>query len=226
MRTRYTYDTVAHAHRAMPAACTSSGSWAPTTCAASTAGRSGAASPTSLPIAVVDRVGPSLYATAGARGAGAVALPHPGAGRKVAAAPQAARVGLPARLEVAALLHGVARTPSQIMDALTAFGLLAVTAMLVFYALEDRSPWFILAFAGACALGSIYGFLQGAWPFGVIEAIWAGVAARRWALRRQPMIRAAGHRRPCGAHRASAPADTRLESQSTDGGGGQDHAGE
>jgi hypothetical protein len=66
------------------------------------------------------------------------------------------------------------------MDVLTAFGLFAVTAMLVFYALEDRSPWFILAFAGACALGSIYGFLQGAWPFGVVEAIWAGVALSRW----------------------------------------------
>jgi hypothetical protein len=46
------------------------------------------------------------------------------------------------------------------------------SAMLVFYELEDRSPWFILAFAGACALGSVYGFLQGAWPFGVIEAVW------------------------------------------------------
>jgi hypothetical protein len=69
------------------------------------------------------------------------------------------------------------------MDALTAFGLLAVTAMLLFYALEDRSPWFILAFAAACALGSIYGFLQGAWPFGVIEAIWAGVAVSRWHQR-------------------------------------------
>jgi hypothetical protein len=66
------------------------------------------------------------------------------------------------------------------MDALTAFGLFAVTAMLVCYALEQRSPWFILAFAGACGLGSIYGFLQGAWPFGVVEAIWAAVAARRW----------------------------------------------
>ena len=70
------------------------------------------------------------------------------------------------------------------MDALTAFGLLAVTAMLIFYALEDRSPWFILAFAGACALGSVYGFLQGVWPFGVVEAIWAGVAAWRWQARR------------------------------------------
>ena len=70
------------------------------------------------------------------------------------------------------------------MDALTAFGLLAVTAMLIFYALEDRSRWFILAFAGACALGSVYGFLQGAWPFGVIEAIWAGVAVWRWRARR------------------------------------------
>jgi hypothetical protein len=52
--------------------------------------------------------------------------------------------------------------------------------MLIFYALEDRSPWHILAFAAACALGSLYGFLQGAWPFGVIEAIWAGVAVYRW----------------------------------------------
>ena len=56
------------------------------------------------------------------------------------------------------------------MDGLSLFGLAAVTAMLIFYALEDRSPWFILAFAGACALGSHYGFLQGAWPFGVIES--------------------------------------------------------
>lgn len=68
------------------------------------------------------------------------------------------------------------------MSPLTAFGLFAVTAMLVFYALEKRSPWFILAFAGACALSSIYGFLQGAWPFGLVEAVWAVVAVRRWWL--------------------------------------------
>ena len=55
--------------------------------------------------------------------------------------------------------------------------------MLVFYALEDRSAWWVLAFAGACALASVYGFLQGAWPFGVVEAIWAGVALRRWYRR-------------------------------------------
>jgi hypothetical protein len=69
------------------------------------------------------------------------------------------------------------------MDALTLFGLFAVSAMLVFYALEDRSYWCILGFAFACALGSAYGFLQGAWPFGVVEAIWAGVALRRWRER-------------------------------------------
>jgi hypothetical protein len=69
------------------------------------------------------------------------------------------------------------------MDILTAFGLFAVSAMLVTYSLEDRSRWFILAFAGACALGSIYGFLQGAWPFGLIEAIWSLVAVRRWSMR-------------------------------------------
>lgn len=66
------------------------------------------------------------------------------------------------------------------MDALTLFGLIAVTAMLVCYALESRGSWYILAFAGACALGSIYGFLQGAWPFGIVGAIWAGVADWRW----------------------------------------------
>jgi hypothetical protein len=66
------------------------------------------------------------------------------------------------------------------MDRLTAFGLFAVTAMLVFYALEDRSPWFVLAFAGSCVLGSTYGFLQGAWPFGLVEGVWSLVALRRW----------------------------------------------
>ena len=66
------------------------------------------------------------------------------------------------------------------MDGLTLFGLFAVTAMLVSYTLEAKSPWYILAFAFACGLGSAYGFLQGAWPFGVVEAIWALVALRRW----------------------------------------------
>lgn len=66
------------------------------------------------------------------------------------------------------------------MDPLTTLGLFAVSAMLVFYAFEDRSPWYVLAFASACALASVYGFLQGAWPFGVVEAIWAAVAVQRW----------------------------------------------
>jgi hypothetical protein len=70
------------------------------------------------------------------------------------------------------------------MTPLTAFGMLAVTAMLIFYALEKRSPWFIFAFAVACALGSVYGFLQGAWPFGIVEGIWSVVALRRWWLAR------------------------------------------
>lgn len=66
------------------------------------------------------------------------------------------------------------------MDGLALFGLFAVTMMLVCYALEDRSRWFVLAFGFACVLGSAYGFLQGAWPFGLVEAIWAMVALRRW----------------------------------------------
>jgi hypothetical protein len=52
--------------------------------------------------------------------------------------------------------------------------------MLICYALESRSPWWTLAFAGSCGLGSAYGFLQGAWPFGLVEAVWAVVAARKW----------------------------------------------
>ena len=71
------------------------------------------------------------------------------------------------------------------MTPLSAFGLFAVTAMLVTYALEQRSSWFVLAFAVACALGSTYGFLQGAWPFGVVEAIWSVVAVRRWCYTQQ-----------------------------------------
>jgi hypothetical protein len=70
------------------------------------------------------------------------------------------------------------------MDALTTFGLFAVTAMMVCYALEPRNPWYTLGFAAACGLGSIYGFLQGAWPFGVVEAVWMIVALGKWHKRR------------------------------------------
>jgi presenilin-like A22 family membrane protease len=70
------------------------------------------------------------------------------------------------------------------MDALTIFGAAAVTAMLVFYALEARSGWFVVAFAGACLASSAYGFMQGAWPFGVVELAWSVIALRRWRVRR------------------------------------------
>lgn len=80
------------------------------------------------------------------------------------------------------------------MSLLTAFGLFAVTAMLICYALEKRGPPFILAFAGSCLLGSAYGFLQGAWPFGLVEAVWSAVAARRWWLaRRVVSFKGGGH---------------------------------
>ena len=70
------------------------------------------------------------------------------------------------------------------MDALSLFGLFAVSLMLVSYALDDRSAWWILVFAVACAAGSAYGFLQGAWPFGLVEAVWSIVALRRWMQKR------------------------------------------
>lgn len=66
------------------------------------------------------------------------------------------------------------------MDRLSLFGFFAVSAMLVCYALEDRSRWYVLAFAGTCALSSAYGFLAGTWPFGLVEGVWSMVALRRW----------------------------------------------
>ena len=66
------------------------------------------------------------------------------------------------------------------MDFLTLFGVFAVAMMVLFYALEKRSPVFILGFSTACILAAIYAFLAGAWPFGIAEIIWSGIAFRRW----------------------------------------------
>jgi hypothetical protein len=66
------------------------------------------------------------------------------------------------------------------MSGLTLFGLFAVTSMVVCYSFESRSPWFVLGFAISCLLGSAYGFLQGAWPFGLVEIVWSVIAARKW----------------------------------------------
>ena len=82
------------------------------------------------------------------------------------------------------------------MDRLTAFGLLAVSLMLVTYALESRGRGYVLAFAGACVLGSAYGFLQGAWPFGLVEGVWSLVALRRWWAARPPPPSAPAPPRP------------------------------
>jgi hypothetical protein len=70
------------------------------------------------------------------------------------------------------------------MTLLTTFGLVSVSAMLICYALEDRSHWFVLAFACACGFASVYGFLAGTWPFGLVEAIWGVIACLRWWRRR------------------------------------------
>ncbi len=67
--------------------------------------------------------------------------------------------------------------------AVTIFGVAAVTFMMLMYALEPRGRRYILAFALGCALSSAYGFLSGAWPFGVVEAVWAVIAVRRFLSR-------------------------------------------
>jgi len=72
------------------------------------------------------------------------------------------------------------------MDAVTAFGVGALTFMMVMYAIERRGRAFVLAFAVGCALSSAYGFISGAWPFGIVEAVWTGVALRRYATSNRP----------------------------------------
>jgi len=63
---------------------------------------------------------------------------------------------------------------------ITIYGVIAVTFMMAMYALERRHPAFVLAFAGGCLASAAYGFLSGAWPFGVVEAIWSVIAVRRY----------------------------------------------
>lgn len=65
--------------------------------------------------------------------------------------------------------------------AVTIYGVIALTFMMVMYTLEGRHRRFVLAFAVGCVLSAVYGFLVGAWPFGVVELIWAVVALRRWS---------------------------------------------
>ena len=65
--------------------------------------------------------------------------------------------------------------------AITSLGVIAVTFMVIMYALERRHPGFVLAFAFGCLLSSAYGFLSGAWPFGVVEVIWSVVAVKRYS---------------------------------------------
>lgn len=73
-------------------------------------------------------------------------------------------------------------------DVLTAYGVIVLTFMMLMYALEHRDPRFVLAFALGCALSSSYGFLSGAWPFGVVEGIWAVIAVRRFVTTRRPSV--------------------------------------
>jgi hypothetical protein len=91
------------------------------------------------------------------------------------------------------------------MSAISVFGVAAVSAMLVFYALEERAPAFVLLFAGACVASSIYGFFQGAWPFGVVEAIWAAVALRRWQRRTATPVKGAAPAIACDISALTAP---------------------
>ena len=78
---------------------------------------------------------------------------------------------------------------------LTAYGALAVTLMMVFYSLESRSRWFTFAFAVACLASSLYGWLAGTWPFGVVELVWGLIALRKFVQRQSERV-SSDQRRP------------------------------
>ena len=71
--------------------------------------------------------------------------------------------------------------------ALLVFGSLAVAAMLPMYAMEARSPRYVLGFALASAAAAAYGFAREAWPFAVIDTVWSLVAFQRWRLLLRPV---------------------------------------
>lgn len=98
-------------------------------------------------------------------------------GREATAPPHADLTALILKMNLF-MLEGTIAIPH--LDRLTVFGLVAVSLMLLFYVLEERSPLFVVGFAGSCLMASIYGFLQGAWPFGLVEGVWSLVAIRRW----------------------------------------------
>ena len=101
--------------------------------------------------------------------------------------------------------------------ALTTYGVLALTFMMAMYGLEGRGPGFVLAFAGGCLLASSYGFLSGAWPFGVVEAIWALIAVRRyWMLRAS--TGGASSSGPPGRQTGSSPPPFRTSERNRDEG--------
>ena len=81
-------------------------------------------------------------------------------------------IGLPDRSPV--------RLTAEVSLGVTIYGVCVVSFMMLMYALERRHRGFVLAFAGGCLLSSVYGFLSGAWPFGVVEVIWAAIALHRW----------------------------------------------
>ena len=84
---------------------------------------------------------------------------------------------------------GARQSDRLVIEAFTLYGVIAVTTMLAFYALEDRAPVFVLAFAAACLASAVYGFAAGAWPSGFVEIIWAGVALTAGAAAATPTCR-------------------------------------
>jgi hypothetical protein len=86
--------------------------------------------------------------------------------------------------------------------AIELFGFLAVASMVTMYALEQRSPVYVLGFAASCAAASVYALLIHSWPFAAVEGVWAVVALRRWVKARRR--RAAADDRPRNISRGRA----------------------
>ena len=66
------------------------------------------------------------------------------------------------------------------LDVLMLFGFLTAVLTLLFWMHQGESRSCILALAVCLAAMTVYAFLQGAWPMGMIESVWCAAAVRRW----------------------------------------------
>jgi hypothetical protein len=77
------------------------------------------------------------------------------------------------------------------MDGTMVFGVLSAGMCAACYFQRHKGPVAMLTFAVSLAATGVYGFMEGAWPLGLLETAWAMDAARKGLKAQTPFL----HRR-------------------------------